>query len=169
MTRIYQYVGPRHILEDTSTYPPGHPVSSQEDVRAWLRGGSAQVDADGWVTATFTVSLAHQFTIADRRSEHVACAGGGPVLAAGEVTFEVGEHVEVVDISNQSTGFCPEPACWEATRVALERAHIAHPGDFTRAFTFRLCPACGQRNLVKEQWFECALCSADLPRAWNFQ
>jgi hypothetical protein len=34
--------------------------------------------------------------LAERCSEHVACAGGGPVLSAGEIFFRVsGESVKV--------------------------------------------------------------------------
>ena len=30
------------------------------------------------------------------------------------------------------------------------------------------CPNCGQRNIVKEGWFVCGVCGADLPATWNF-
>lgn len=32
----------------------------------------------------------------------------------------------------------------------------------------RLCLGCGERNLVKDDWFECAMCGAELPALWNF-
>jgi hypothetical protein len=71
-------------------------------------------------------------------------------------------------VSNQSTGYCPEPASWPAVARALDAAGIAHPGRFTVAVIFRRCDACGERNLVKDDWFECAICGAPLASEWNF-
>jgi uncharacterized Zn finger protein (UPF0148 family) len=34
---------------------------------------------------------------------------------------------------------------------------------------FRRCGACGERNLVKDGDFACAICGAELPRTWNFR
>ena len=31
-----------------------------------------------------------------------------------------------------------------------------------------LCPRCGERNVVKDGWFVCGVCGADLPAGWNF-
>lgn len=104
--------------------------------------------------------------MADRRSEHVACAGGEAVLAAGELTVD--ERGEVLEANNQSTGYCPEPSCWTALAAALDAAGIPRPPALTRAFCFRRCESCGERNLVKDRWFECALCGAPLPEQWNF-
>ena len=81
------------------------------------------------------------------RSEHVACAAGGPVLSAGEITFD--DECNVPEISNQSTGFCPEPESWSTVERALDRVGIEHPGGFTIAVVFRLCPKCHERNIVK--------------------
>ena len=103
--------------------------------------------------------------LASRRSEHVACASGAPVLAAGEIFFE---SAHASEISNLSTGYCPEPACWRAVAAALDRADIPHSGRFTSAFEFRRCPACGERNVIKDAVFTCAVCDEDLPTEWNF-
>lgn len=167
-SRRYHYVGPEHILEDVAQQPPGSLITCEQDVLRWLQTPHIQPDRDQCITVTFTVSTTHILRVADRHSEHVACAAGGPVLAAGELTFEVDEDVRVVTISNQSTGFCPEPDCWEDIKIALDRAKITHPGHLTHPFIFRLCVHCGQRNLVKEQWFECAVCQEELPQNWNF-
>jgi hypothetical protein len=41
-------------------------------------------------------------------SEHVACAGGGFVLGAGEIAFSRGGNGWAIsEVSNQSTGYCP--------------------------------------------------------------
>lgn len=161
-SRSYSYVGPDEIKAQVA--PVGTAISSRAELRAWvaLHAGDREY---GVVPATFTVTLDGVLRIAPRRSEHVACAGGGPVLAAGELFFD-GDRLE--GASNQSTGFCPEPTCWEAVAIALDRAGIPHPGRFTIEIVFRRCGACGERNLVKDDWFACAVCDAELPREWNF-
>jgi len=59
---------------------------------------------------TFVIDQSGTLLVADRQSEHVACAGRQPVLSAGEMTFLVsGKVVEMAEVSNQSTGYCPEP------------------------------------------------------------
>jgi DNA-directed RNA polymerase subunit RPC12/RpoP len=128
-----------------------------EDEASLLREG-------GW--ATYVVDLAGRLLVAPRRTEHVACASGEPVLAAGEIRFAA--DGEVVEVSNNSTGYCPAEDCWASVRAALENAEIRHPAEFTFAARFRRCPRCGERNLVKDDWYSCALCEAELPSVWNF-
>jgi hypothetical protein len=99
----------------------------------------------------------------------VACADGGPVLSAGEMAFESGPGgPEVTSVTNQSTGYCPEPGSWPVVAAALDRIAVPHSGRFTNEFTFRRCPRCGERNLVREDDFTCAICEAEQPAAWNF-
>lgn len=118
---------------------------------------------------TFVIDAKGSLRLAPRRSEHVACAGGGVVLSAGEITFaEVPGGWEAVEVSNQSTGYCPEASSWPAVRDALDRAGVAHPGRFTDEYVFRRCPGCGERNVVKDDYFMCAVCDGDLPAVWNF-
>ena len=45
---------------------------------------------------------------------------------------------------------------------------MAAPAGFDCAFVYRRCPRCGQTNVIKEEWFVCACCDCELPRAWNF-
>ena len=145
-----------------SPWPKGTPIASRDAAVAWFNAyGGAE---SGW--ATFVVSVAGELVVAPRRSEHVACAGGEPVLAAGELRFDA--KGAVVEVSNNSTGYCPREDCWDAVRDALDRASLERPDGFTFVAVFRHCPACGERNLVKEAWFVCALCDAELPRVWNF-
>src|SRR5262249_60577502 len=62
------------------------------------------------------------------RSAHLRGWPGGPVLSAGELFFLTASgRVEVIEASNQSTGYCPEPESWPAVAAALDRAGIAHP------------------------------------------
>jgi hypothetical protein len=75
-----------------------------------------------------------------------------------------GGRVGVVEASNQSTGYCPEPESWTAVAAALDRIGVPHPGGFTLEIMFRRCPKCGERNMVKDGWFACG---AELPKEWN--
>jgi hypothetical protein len=104
--------------------------------------------------------------LAPRRSEHVACAGGRDVLAAGEIRLD--GACAVAEVTNNSTGYCPPEDCWEAVRLALDAAGMQHPSGFTFVAHFRRCPRCRERNLVKDDWYVCAMCDAELPFEWNF-
>src|SRR5207245_3026844 len=120
------------------------------------------------VTATFIIDETGGLLIADRRSEHVACAGGRPVRSAGEMTFTVKTSgVSVAWVTNQSTGYCPEPDSWPAVEAALARAGIAAPDGFSQEFVFRRCPRCGSINIIKSGVFDCGVCSTPLPEEWN--
>jgi hypothetical protein len=160
----YPYVGPPEIAEGTRRDGPRGLAVRGGDVGALLEALGEGFGVDE-VTLTYTVGEDGELRVASRHSEHVACAGGVPVRAAGELTVaRVGGAWEVEDVTNQSTGYCPEPACWPAVRDALERAGLAPPEAFTRAFVFRTCGACGALQIVKEAWFVCAECGEDLPR-----
>ena len=74
--RLYSYVGPRRIADRSITSPPGTPVEAPEDLIRWARETGQEASADGAVTVTFVVDEGGILRIADRRSEHVACAGG---------------------------------------------------------------------------------------------
>jgi len=164
--REYQYVGPPAILEVSRVQPSGTAIRSVNDLTQWLSTGPTEQTPDGNWIATFTLGKDLVLRVAPRRSEHVACAAGGPVLSAGEIT--ISEEYDIPEISNQSTGFCPEPESWVAVEAVLNDAGIEHPGEFTTSVTFRLCPKCRERNIVKDSWFFCQLCDAKLPEDWNF-
>ena len=166
MTRFYDYVGPAEIKARVAGRPAGTRIGSVAELLAWFR----QADKEhGLAVTTFVIDETGGLLLADRRSEHVACAGGGPVLSAGEMFFVVIEDkVEVVEVSNQSTGYCPEPESWPAVAAALGRIGVRHPGRFTAEVVFRRCEQCGERNVVKDGWFVCGVCGADLPVEWDF-
>jgi hypothetical protein len=86
------------------------------------------------------------------------------VLGAGDIAFagERGARV-VTEVSNQSTGYCPHATSWAAVASALDRAGIDHPDGFTVAVVFRRCLDCGERNVVRDDDYTCALCGAELP------
>ena len=160
---LLHYVGPPEIGEQAKHQPAGQIISHASDA-VHDPIASAIRDENGWATYVITVDGA--LRVAPRRTEHVACAAGGPVLTAGEVRF--GPNTDVLEISNNSTGFCPPEDTWPVVERALEQAGFEHPGGFTFVAVFRRCEQCGQRNLVKDEWFECAVCGADLPKSWNF-
>jgi hypothetical protein len=169
MKKLYDYVGPAAIKARIAGLPAGTRISSAADLLAWLRRTGQQPGPEGLVPATFVINEQGDLLVADRRSEHVACAGGGPVLSAGEMFFRVdGESIEVAEVSNQSTGFCPEPESWPAVAAALDRIGLPHPGRFTTEVVFRRCEECGERNVVKDGWFVCGVCGTELPERWNF-
>ncbi|WP_018534892.1 MULTISPECIES: hypothetical protein [unclassified Streptomyces] len=90
------------------------------------------------------------------------------MLAAGEIGFvREGVRRTVDVVSNQSTGYCPDPASWAAVAAGLDRAGIDRPDGFTHPFVFRRCEACGERGIVRDDDFVCVFCGADLPREWN--
>lgn len=162
----YHYVGPLAIQDAAKLQPAGTRIASREDLRAWLASGQTDRSPDGTNVATFTIDVDGKLLLAPRRSEHVACASGGPVLSAGEICID--DDLTVTEITNQSTGFCPEPESWATVVAALDRIGIPHPPRFTTEVVFRLCPSCGERNIVKDDWYFCTICDATLPQNWNF-
>jgi len=164
--RKYQYIGPAEIHDTARTQPAGTSILCADDLRNWLMSTATEQTQEGSWIATFTIGVDETLQLATRRSEHTACAAGGPILSAGEITID--RDYEVAEISNLSTGFCPEPESWSVVETVLNHIGIKHPGRFTNAIVFRLCPDCNERNIVKDSWFYCQLCDAKLPEKWNF-
>lgn len=168
MRSTYRYVGPKKIAERAPSVPAGVRVESPEDIRLWIRQTGQELNAAGSVIATFIIDESGWLRVADRRSEHVACAGGRPVRSAGEMMFTVRPiSVSVTWVTNQSTGYCPEPISWPAVETALARAGIAGPRGFSQALEFRRCPRCRSINIIKDGVFECGACALPLPEEWN--
>jgi hypothetical protein len=156
----YRYTGPADIAARSRHAPAGTPANTTADVRAWLAATDPRDRRDPF---TFVITVDGVLRLAPRRSEHVACAAGADVLAAGEITFTPDGHVS--EVTNQSTGYCPQPTSWPAVEATLSRAGIPHPGTFTSAFVFRHCPTCTHLNVIKDDTYICAHCDADLPPA----
>jgi hypothetical protein len=136
--KLYPYVGPAGIKARLAGHPTGTPIKSVAGLLAWACGTGQYPGPDGLVPATFVIDADGGLLLADRRSEHVACAGGGPVLSAGEMFLRVTDGgIEPADVSNQSTGFCPEPESWPAVAAALDKIGVPHPGRFTTEVIFR--------------------------------
>jgi hypothetical protein len=90
----------------------------------WL--AQAGDEDQGW--ATFVVNIDGALLLAPRRSEHVACAGGRDVLAAGELQFDSAGAVR--EASNQSTGYRPPASSW--TRISSRHRSMGSCSCFTR-------------------------------------
>ncbi|MGL5062687.1 MAG: hypothetical protein ACRC62_22145 [Microcoleus sp.] len=168
MSRLYQYVGSNDIRLAVAKFPAGTKIESVSQLENWIAKNSTKLKDFSSIAATFVVDLKGYLCIADRHSEHIACAGGDPVLSAGEIFFECTKRGwEVVEITNQSTGFCPEPESWLQVAESLDLIPIPHPGKFTIEFVFRRCTACSQLNVIKDNLFICSVCNTELPDVWN--
>lgn len=165
-TSSYRYVGPIELLDQVVSGVGVAIVDTAAALDAWLGRIGRPERGEPF---TFVVPLDGVLRLGPRRSEHVWLAAGRDVLAAGEMTFTPAEAGwRVAAVSNQSTGYCPDPDCWPAVARTLDQLGIPHPGDFTDKVVFRRCPACQQRNIVREADFTCALCDGALPTRWNF-
>ena len=164
--REYQYVGPNEIADAAKSQPSGTRIASVDQLAHWFATSPTERTPHQCWIATFTVSTDGGLYVAPRRSEHVACAAGGPVLSAGEITID--DEMTVLEITNQSTGYCPEPESWPAVANSLDSAGIEHPDGFTTEVIFRRCTKCGERNIVKDSWYYCGICDAKLSPDWNF-
>ncbi|GIF14483.1 hypothetical protein Ate01nite_45150 [Actinoplanes teichomyceticus] len=133
----YRYVGP---AEPQDERPPIKAVNVGS--RAVLdRWPAARTRAEFDEPFTFVVALDGSLRAAPRRSEHVAVATGRDVPAAGETTFAGAAGARhVLEVTNQSTGYCPDPDCWTAVGAALDRLGLTQLGDFTTKLVCRRCP-----------------------------
>lgn len=163
--RRYRYVGPADLRATARPEGAGWPVRRTDDFAAWA---AEQTSADLAEPFTYVVDVAGVLRLAPRRSEHVACAGGGEVLGAGEIAFrETSGQWTAVEVSNLSTGYCPDIVSWPSVARALDRAGLGRPPAFTYAVVFRRCAGCGERGIVREDDFVCVFCGSVLPGEWN--
>ncbi|QDT44115.1 hypothetical protein Pan241w_42210 [Gimesia alba] len=165
----YHYVGPVEIKQRVLNSAVCPSVYSKQDLLQRLRELEFEFRPNQSLIVTYVIDTSGFLKITDRHNEHVICASGHNVFSAGEMTF--GYHKQdcvIENITNQSTGYCPEPESWHAVQSALNHIGIEHPEYFEPAFHFRRCTHCGQTNLIKDNWFVCAVCENELPKDWNF-
>jgi hypothetical protein len=163
--RRYRYVGPAEIRDRATAVTSGAAVRTAADFARWIADTAAHELAEPF---TYVVDVEGTLRLAPRRSEHIACAGGDDVLAAGEIVFErSGEEWLVSHVSNQSTGYCPDVTCWPVVALALDRAELRRPASFTTPFVFRVCVYCLAINIVKDDDYTCCVCTESLPERWN--
>ncbi|WP_019068254.1 hypothetical protein [Streptomyces hokutonensis] len=163
--RGYRYVGPAELKAAVRPGGGGRRIGSASDFAGWIVEQSV---AELTEPFTFVVGMDGALRLAPRRSEHVACAGGDMVLGAGEISFlcEAGRWT-VSEVSNQSTGYCPDVNSWAEVARSLDAAELRRPSGFTYEVVFRRCPDCREHNIVREDDFVCVFCGSDLPAAWN--
>ncbi len=78
--RIYHYVGPEEVFASSAHLSTGEQIRDLWEFVAWFQKRREEMDSGLiWVDAS------GRFYLAPRRSEHVSCARGGPVRAAGEM------------------------------------------------------------------------------------
>src|SRR5262245_66175812 len=82
--RLYDYVGPPEVAASVRGSPAGTPLKSEHDLKAWLAANREDLDSAGTITATFVIDQDGQLRVAQRRTEHIACASGGPVRSRSE-------------------------------------------------------------------------------------
>ncbi|MFJ2738129.1 hypothetical protein ACIO3O_00525 [Streptomyces sp. NPDC087440] len=163
--RSYRYVGPVELKAAVRPGSGGRRIGSAAEFGEWIAVRSAAELAEPF---TFVVGLDGALRLAPRRSEHVACAGGAMVLSAGEISFvREADRWAVGEVSNQSTGYCPDIDSWPSVARALDGAGLERPSSFTHEMVFRRCPACQEHNIVREDDFVCVFCGSDLPEVWN--
>ncbi|MDI3405050.1 hypothetical protein [Streptomyces cavernicola] len=163
--RRYGYVGPAELRGLVRPGGEGCGLRSAADFEGWVSGLTRDELAEPF---TYVVDETGVLRLAPRRSEHVVCAGGGAVLSAGEMSFRVAAgRWQVSEVSNQSTGYCPDVSSWPAVAAAVDAIGLERPSGFTHEVVFRRCPSCGQLNVVREGDFVCVFCDAELPRRWN--
>ena len=123
MVRAYQYIGSQDIIDNLPEKSARVSVTSAKDVLEWIKNTKQSPEYDSCYVATFIISTDGKLWINDRHSEHVLCANGEDVLSAGEITFGVDkDELEIIAISNQSTGYCPEPDSWDSVAIALKNS-----------------------------------------------
>jgi hypothetical protein len=162
---LFGYIGPADLLRLVRPDMVGARIAEAADFEAWVwtRGAAELAEP-----STYVVDAGGCLRLAPRRSEHVVCAGGAAVRAAGEIGFRGGpDGWAVAEVSNQSTGYCPDLSSWPAVAAALDRAGLDRPDGFTHEVVFRRCPGCREINLVRDGHFVCVFCDADLPGDWN--
>ncbi|MFJ9589145.1 hypothetical protein [Streptomyces acidicola] len=163
--RSYRYVGPVELKAAVGPGDGGRRIASAADFGGWIVEQSAAELAEPF---TFVVGMDGVLRLAPRRSEHVACAGGEMVLGAGEISFiREADRWTVSEVSNQSTGYCPDVSSWLEVARALDAVGLRRPSGFTHEVVFRRCPGCQEHNIVREDDFVCVFCGSDLPAAWN--
>jgi hypothetical protein len=129
-----------------------------------------KLDLEECIPATFIVDTDGAFWIADRGSEHFACARLESLLSAGEVFFTLfGSTPSIYRITNQSTVYCPEPDSWKSVEMALSKTGIEFPDGFEPPFEFRRFTGGRTLAIVRGEVLTCLMCRTDLPRHCNMQ
>ena len=82
--RHYDYIGSEEFLPKGG-FPERLEIGAADSLNEWLNEHADELDLEGCIPATFVVDTDGRFWIAERNSEHVACARLDAVLSAGEI------------------------------------------------------------------------------------
>lgn len=161
---LFVYVGPPEFTEQGFSSDRFR-IQSSADLVRW-RLLISDLERDGTAASTYVITEDQELWVADRRSEHVSCARGLRVIAAGEVFLNRDGTID--RMTNQSTGYCPSKESWTGVEETLRSLKIACPsGGFDPAFEFRRCTSCDEVQLVKDDFYYCTTCSTELNAEWN--
>ncbi|MFI9584543.1 hypothetical protein ACIHCQ_22510 [Streptomyces sp. NPDC052236] len=154
------------------------------EIRAAVRPGSegrlirTLRDFEEWVSEQALDELAEPFTYVIDTSEDLwldrgavstsrALGAGGCLVRERSPSAVAATAGAVSEVSNQSTGYCPDLGSWPAVADALDRVGLGRPDGFTYEVVFRRCVGCGEINVVREDDFVCVFCGGGLPASWN--
>ncbi|MEU3510640.1 hypothetical protein ABZ733_22610 [Streptomyces longwoodensis] len=162
--RSHRYVGPVDLLHAVRPGSGGRSIGSAAAFAGWIAEQAAAELSEPFPLVVGTDGVLRP---APRRSEHVMCAGGETMLSAGEIGFVREAGHWVAEVSNHSTGYCPDESSWPAVARALDDIGLRRPPGFTHPVVFRRCPRCQEHAIVREGHFVCVFCGAESPDTWN--
>ncbi len=166
--KYYPYVGQENLDELEFQNNISEKIAKPTDVLDWIQRADQKADEDDVFMATFVLSQDAKFYISDRYIDHVQIVQGKEVLSAGEASFFLQDNIiSITAITNYSVGYCPEPESWKWVRKYLTKIGFEHPDGFTTEFIYRKCDKCETINVVKDDWYVCAVCDKDLDKQWN--
>lgn len=166
MGRLFPYRGPSRLVPASGARPAGVVVETALQFADLADDPSQERLGDGSVAFTYVVDQSNSLRVANRRSEHVVCAGGEPVLAAGELFVTPGRKGSwVVRASNFSNGYMPSEDSFMALKLALERARLPAPKGFDPAIAYRYCGRCMEAVIAETG--ACRVCQAALALKWD--
>ncbi len=83
LENIYPYVGPPEIRDSISLDTAGKPILAESDILNWIEATNQVTDESNSIISTYVINKNGTLLIADRHSEHVACAGGASSFSGG--------------------------------------------------------------------------------------
>ena len=156
----YNYVGPTEIGKRTFA-SERHLVTCPEDVRNGISNNRTAV-AGGSMMATFVIDTTSLRGLQTSQRTCRVCTWRRRAFSwRDDIVHGLDERWQFRGY-HKSTGYCPGIDSWPVVAVALDKARIGHPNGFTVKCVFRKC-SCGQINIIKDNYFQCAVCGSQLP------
>jgi hypothetical protein len=152
------------MLRKALEHPPAPAILSSCDLDRVEHETRDEHDPGDELPATWVVTTPDGlFRCGGRRREHVDVAGGGDVLAAGEVWFAFDPRRKtwiVSRITNRSIGYqIPLAESYQAVGEALAKAGIEHAaGAYDEVYLSATCREHGLQILLDGEALECKIC-----------